>query len=79
MFAIILIDLSMGLGIPVTSHSLMNDEQSPLIMRITHLTWKIRTTLVEHELFEHTKQNIYLKVYSLAHTNLLGTAGRYHI
>ena len=32
-----------------------------------------------HELFEHTKQDIYLKVWSLAHTNLLGTAGRYRI
>ena len=27
----------------------------------------------------HTKQNVYLKVQSLAHTNLLGTSGRYRI
>ena len=31
----------MGLGIPVTSHFLVNDERSPLIVRITHLAWKI--------------------------------------
>jgi hypothetical protein len=31
----------MGLGIPITSHFLVNDERSPLIARITHLAWKI--------------------------------------
>ena len=40
-FGLILIFLIMGLGIPVTSHFLMNDEWSPLIVRITHLAWKI--------------------------------------
>ena len=34
----------MGLGIPVTSHFLMSEEGSPLIVRITHLAWKILTT-----------------------------------
>src|SRR5215216_6408010 len=34
----------MGLGIPVTSHFLVNDERGPLIVRITHLAWKILTT-----------------------------------
>ena len=40
-FDLILIFLIMGLGIPVTSHFLVNDERSPLIVRITHLAWKI--------------------------------------
>ena len=31
----------MGMGIPVTGHFLVNDEQSPLIVRMTHLAWKI--------------------------------------
>ena len=33
----------MGLGIPITNHFLVNDERSPLIVRITHLAWKILT------------------------------------
>ena len=37
----------MGLGILVTSHFLVNEEWSPLPLRITHLAWKIQTTLVE--------------------------------
>ena len=40
-FCLIIMILSMGLGIPVTSHFLMNDEQSPVIVKITHLAWKI--------------------------------------
>ena len=48
MFAIIfLFDfdlLIMGLGILVTSHFLVNDERSPIIVRITHLAWKILLT-----------------------------------
>ena len=37
----------MGLGIPVTSYFLVNEERSPLLLRITHLTWKIRAALVD--------------------------------
>ena len=33
--------LSMGLGIPVTSHFLVSEKRSPLLLRITHLAWKI--------------------------------------
>src|SRR4051812_3393238 len=43
-FDLILIFLIMGLGIPVTSHFLVNDERSPLIVIITHLAWKILPT-----------------------------------
>jgi hypothetical protein len=37
----------MGLGIPVTSHFLVSEERSPLLLRITHLAWKIQTALVD--------------------------------
>ena len=33
----------MELGIPITSHFLVNDSESTHIMRITHLAWKILT------------------------------------
>ena len=35
--------LIIGLGNPVTIHFLLNDERSPLIVRITHLAWNILT------------------------------------
>ena len=35
----------------------VNEEQSPLLLRITNLAWKIQTTLVKHEPLEHIKQN----------------------
>ena len=47
-FCLIIMILSMGLGIPITNHFLMNDERSPLIVRITHLAWKILTTPSRH-------------------------------
>jgi hypothetical protein len=40
--------LIIGLGIPITSHFLVNDERSPLIVRITHLAWKILTAPSRH-------------------------------
>ena len=69
----------MGLGIPVTSHFLVNEERSPLLLRITHLAWKIQTALVETGAARAYKTEFHLKVWSLAHTNLLGTAGKYRI
>ena len=35
--------LIIGLGILVTRHFLVNDKRSPLIVRITHLAWKVLT------------------------------------
>ena len=37
----------MVLGIPVTSHFLVSEERSPLLLRITRLTWKRQTTLLD--------------------------------
>ena len=62
----------------MTSHFLVSEERSPLLLRITRLTWKIQTSLVDTAARAY-KIEFHLKVWSLAHTNLLGTAGRYRI
>ena len=69
----------MGLGIPVTSHFLVNEERSPLLLGITHLTWKIQAALVETCAARAYKNKISFEGLEFAHTNLLGTAGRYRI
>ena len=55
-------DLSMGLGIPVTGHFLVSEERSPILLRITHLAWKIQTTLVDTWAIRAYKTGFYLKV-----------------
>ena len=55
-------DLSMGQGIPVTSHFLVSEERSPLLLRITRLAWKIRTALVDTRAIRAYKIEFHLKV-----------------
>ena len=69
----------MGLGIPGTGHFLVSEEWSPLLVRITHLAWKIQTALVDTLAARAYKTEFHLMVWSLADTNLLGTAGKYRI
>ena len=50
-----------GTGHPVTGHFLVSDERSPLIVRITHLAWKIQTTLVDTWVVQAYKIEFHLK------------------
>ena len=69
----------MGLGIPVTSHFLVNDERSPLIVRITHLAWKILTAPIRYMSDSGIQNRLLFEGLELAHANLLGMAGKYRI
>ena len=70
----------MELGIPNTSHFLVNDSESTHIVRITHLAWKnIGYSPQFHERYGHTKEKIYFESLEMTHTNLLGMAWKYRI
>ena len=69
----------MGLGIPVTSHFLVSEERSPLLLRITRLTWKIQTTLVDTLAIRAYKTECLFEGLEFGTFNLLGTAGRFRI